>query len=202
MKNILIATIMLFLTTSCVGRKIKYDNNDRPIKQNTIIDNKSNEIINNQYNKNYGIYDKYKSFILKVNPKISTYLAVTIANIVDVYAKEYNLDSKLILALISKESSFRPNAVSSSGAVGLGQLLKQTAKDMGIKDPYNPEENIKATTKYLSILIKKWNGNINLALASYKIGHGNVTRLVKAGDELPLSTKKYIKEIITAQSKI
>ncbi|MFN8575885.1 MAG: lytic transglycosylase domain-containing protein [Candidatus Sericytochromatia bacterium] len=121
---------------------------------------------------------------------------------VDVYAKEYNLDSKLILALISKESSFRPNAVSSSGAVGLGQLLKQTAKDMGIKDPYNPEENIKATTKYLSILIKKWNGNINLALASYKIGHGNVTRLVKAGDELPLSTKKYIKEIITAQSKI
>lgn len=200
MKKILIATILLSLLNGCVGRKIKYDNNERPIKQNTITQNNNN--LNDTKNKNFGIYDKYKNFILKVNPKISEYLAITISNIVDVYSKEYNLESSLVLALISRESSFRTNAVSSSGAIGLGQLLKQTAKDMGIDDPYSPEENIKATTKYLALLIKKWNGNVNLALASYKIGHGNVTKLIKSGNDLPISTKKYIQDIMIAQSKI
>ncbi len=103
---------------------------------------------------------------------------------------------------MSRESSFRSSVVSSSGAIGLGQLLTTTAKDMGITDPYNPEENIKATSKYLALMIKKWNGNVTLALASYKIGHGNVTKILKAGKELPDSTKRYINDIMVAQSKI
>lgn len=199
-KKILITTLSLFLLTGCVGRKVKYEN-DAPIRQSSIQQNNIENRNDNQI-KNYGIYDKHKIFILKINPKISEYLAVTIANIVDVYSREYSVDSKLILALISKESSFRVNAISSSGAMGLGQLLKATVKDMGINDPYNPEENIKATTKYMALLIKKWNGNINLALASYKIGHGNVTKILKSGSELPQSTKKYINDIMIAQSKI
>lgn len=184
---------MLFLN-ACVGRKVTYD--DNPVKKTEISINKPVE----KYS-NIG-YQGYKDFILKVNPKLEHGFAINIANVIKYYSDEYSLDPKLVLALMSRESSFRSSVVSSSGAIGLGQLLTTTAKDMGITDPYNPEENIKATSKYLALMIKKWNGNVTLALASYKIGHGNVTKILKAGKELPDSTKRYINDIMVAQSKI
>lgn len=200
MKKVIISCVLLSILTGCVGRTVRYDNQEKPVRQeNPVITKKEIPVIQP---KSYGIYDRYKNFILKINPKISSFTAVTIANIVEIYSREHSLDSKLVLALISRESSFRADAVSKSGAIGLGQLLKQTAKDMGINNPYNTEENIKATTKYLALLVKKWNGNVNLALASYKMGHGNVTKILKKGEDLPLPTKKYIKEIMIAQSKI
>lgn len=197
-KLIICASISIFLLTGCVGRRVNYD--DKPVKK---IENNLQNNLEKPIEK-YGsiIYQGYKSFILKVNPKLDHDIAINIANVIKFYAGEYSLDPKLVLALMSRESSFRANAVSSSGAIGLGQLLSSTAKDMGINDPYNPEENIKATSKYLALLIKKWNGNVTLALASYKIGHGNVTKILKAGKDLPQSTRKYINDIMLAQSKI
>ena len=197
-KLIICASISIFLLTGCVGRRVNYD--DKPVKK---IENNLQNNLEKPIEK-YGsiIYQGYKSFILKVNPKLDHDIAINIANVIKFYAGEYSLDPKLVLALMSRESSFRANAVSSSGAIGLGQLLSSTAKDMGVTDPYNPEENIKATSKYLALLIKKWNGNVTLALASYKIGHGNVTKILKAGKDLPQSTRKYINDIMLAQSKI
>ena len=197
-KLIICASISIFLLTGCVGRRVNYD--DKPVKK---IENNLQNNLEKPIEK-YGsiIYQGYKSFILKVNPKLDHDIAINIAIVIKFYAGEYSLDPKLVLALMSRESSFRANAVSSSGAIGLGQLLISTAKDMGVTDPYNPEENIKATSKYLALLIKKWNGNVTLALASYKIGHGNVTKILKAGKDLPQSTRKYINDIMLAQSKI
>lgn len=200
-KNLLVCvSVSLILLTGCVGRRVKYDN-DQPVQLSSKSIDKPTQ--NNPVS-NYGtiVYEGYKAFILKTNPKIGHDLAVNIATIVNYYSKEYSLDPKLVLALISRESSFRVNVISSSGAIGLGQLLKATAKDMGVNDPYDPEENIKATSKYLALMIKKWNGNVTLALASYKIGHGNVSKILKAGNDLPDSAKKYINDIMIVQSKI
>lgn len=203
MKKVLVSFVLLSFLTGCVGRTVKYDNNsEKPVRQETPVYNNNNKNVVTPKPKIYGIYERYKNFILSMNPKISSFSAVTIASIVDIYSKEHSLDPTLVLALISRESNFKADIVSKNGAIGLGQLLKQTAKDMGVNNPYNAEENIKATTKYLAMLIKKWNGNVNLALASYKMGHGNVSKILKTGNELPLNTKKYIKEIMIAQSKI
>lgn len=97
------------------------------------------------------------------------------------YANEYNVDEYLIYAIIKAESNFEPNAESHRGAKGLMQLMYSTAEDIskriGIElnedNILEPDININLGTKYISMLIQKYN-NINLALAAYNAGSGNV----------------------------
>ena len=95
------------------------------------------------------------------------------------YSEDNKIDAKLVAALIARESRFNTNATSSSGAKGLGQFIPGTAKLLGITDPYDPEQNIRGTTTYLKQLVDRWQGKENtmeLALASYKVGWGTVTK--------------------------
>lgn len=186
MKKILIINIIfsLFLT-GCIGRIVTYD--DSPKKQVASKENKEN----NDIKPSLG----YSSFIKKQNPKLAQDKISDLVNFITKYSKENNVDPKLVLAVIARESSFRADAVSPSGAVGLGQLIPSTAKDMGVDDPYNPEENAKATTKYIAWLLQKWDGNIDKALASYKIGIGTVRNLIKDGKDYPDDTISYIQDI-------
>ena len=100
---------------------------------------------------------------------------------VEKYAKEYNVDDKLIYAIIKAESNFNENAISSKGAIGLMQLMESTGKEAAKKinlkitkdDLIKPRVNINLGTKYISILLEKYN-NIGLALAAYNAGSGNV----------------------------
>ncbi|VAX33937.1 Soluble lytic murein transglycosylase precursor [hydrothermal vent metagenome] len=90
-------------------------------------------------------------------------------------AKRYALDPDLVKAVIEIESGWNPRAVSSSGAIGLMQLMPDTAMDMGVGNPYDPEENIEGGVKYLKRLVDKF-GDIRLALAAYNAGPSVVKR--------------------------
>jgi soluble lytic murein transglycosylase-like protein len=91
-------------------------------------------------------------------------------------AKAATIQAALVRAVIVVESGFNPHAVSKKGAVGLMQLLPATAKRYGVKDIYDPEQNIRAGAHYLSDLLTRFGSNLELALAAYNAGEDAVER--------------------------
>ena len=85
-------------------------------------------------------------------------------------AKSYNVPFGFVKAVIRVESAFNPSAVSHAGAMGLMQLMPRTAAAMNVKNPYDARENIFGGTKFLRVLIDRYDGNINLILAAYNAG--------------------------------
>ena len=97
-------------------------------------------------------------------------------------AKANHLDPALLHAVIAAESGYDVNAVSNKGAMGLMQLMPETAKRYGTTDPFNPEQNIRAGAQYLSGLLQRYGNNLHLALAAYNSGEANVA---KYGQRIP-----------------
>jgi len=91
-------------------------------------------------------------------------------------AREYGVDPALVRAVIHAESAFRPGARSKKGAMGLMQLMPDTARDMGVSDAFSPRENIRGGVKYLAWLLEKNGGSTTLATAAYNAGPGAVER--------------------------
>ncbi len=114
-------------------------------------------------------------------------------------SKEYKVDSKLIEAIIQVESGFDPKAISRAGAMGLMQLMPETAKDMGVRYPYDPLQNITGGTKYFRKMLKTFRGNTKLALAAYNAG----PTAVKAYRGVPpyTETRNYVKKVLAAYNK-
>lgn len=125
--------------------------------------------------------------------------AKTIKEKVKHYAREYGIPERLFLELVRAESNFNPKAVSPKGAMGLCQLMPSTAKRLGVKDPFNPDENLRAGAKYLRELYDKYK-DWKLALAAYNAGEGAVE---KYGRRVPpyRETKEYVKKILKRTGK-
>ena len=89
---------------------------------------------------------------------------------IEAFSEQFNVDPLLIRAVMKQESSFQPFALSTSGAMGLMQLMPGTAEGLGVSDPYNIEENIRGGVQYLSYQLKAFDNDLKLALAAYNAG--------------------------------
>lgn len=108
-------------------------------------------------------------------------------------AREYDVDPALVQAVIHAESAFNPQAVSSKGAQGLMQLMPATARDVGVSDALDAEQNIRGGVNYLSRMLALHNGDIRLATAAYNAGPGAVRRY--GGIPPYAETKAYVKRV-------
>lgn len=91
-------------------------------------------------------------------------------------SETFGINKNIIKSVILAESSAKENALSSANAKGLMQLMDSTAKDLGVSNPWNPKQNIMGGTKYLSQLLRQYDGDLKLALAAYNAGPGNVDK--------------------------
>jgi len=92
------------------------------------------------------------------------------------WSSAYNLEEALVQAVIKVESDFDPRSRSHKGAMGMMQLLPETARDMDVSDPYDPGENIRGGSRYLRTMLNMFDDNLDMALAAYNAGPGAVQR--------------------------
>ena len=119
-----------------------------------------------------------------------------IENLINKYAQKNNLDPDFIKAVVKQESGFNPDAKSKCGAMGLMQLMPQTAKGLGVIDAFDPEQNIDGGTRYLKSMMNRFNNDPKLALAAYNAGPAAVQ---KYGDIPPYrETQNYVKNILSS----
>jgi soluble lytic murein transglycosylase-like protein len=117
-------------------------------------------------------------------------------DLIELHAQAYGMSPDLIRAVIQAESGFNPRAVSPKGAMGLMQLMPATARELGVTDPFHPDDNIRGGVSYLAGLMSRYDQSIELALAAYNAGPGSVERYRAVPPYR--ETQNYVKKITGA----
>ena len=121
--------------------------------------------------------------------------AAHVCDLIDTHARRHGLPSEFFARLIWKESRFDPNAVSPAGAEGIAQFMPGTAAMRGLSNPFDMEQAIPASARYLGELKTSF-GNLGLAAAAYNAGENRVSRWLSSGGFLPLETEDYVLDIM------
>lgn len=113
--------------------------------------------------------------------------------IIEQASKKHHVDPKLVSAVAQTESAFNQNAISATGAIGVMQLMPDTARELGV-NPYNLKENIEGGTKYLKNMLDTFNGDVTKAVAAYNAG----PNAVKAYQSVPpyKETQEYVEKVL------
>lgn len=132
------------------------------------------------------------STVIQVNAALRAQFAPLIGQV----AREYDLDASLLHAIVTVESGYNPQARSPAGAIGLMQLMPQTAARYAVKNIWDPLENLHGGARYLRFLLSLFKNNLDLALAAYNAGEGAV---MQAGNKIPnyAETKAYVPSVLT-----
>jgi soluble lytic murein transglycosylase-like protein len=140
-------------------------------------------------------YTVARSSVLATRPVVSGYQNQYDA-LIEQYAREQGVRSDLVRAVIQVESGFNARARSAKGAMGLMQLMPATAAELGVKNPYNPRENIRGGVGYLRSLLDRYGNDETLALAAYNAGPTAVERY---GNTIPpyRETQDYVDRVQT-----
>jgi soluble lytic murein transglycosylase-like protein len=147
-------------------------------------------------------YDRMDALIRKYNASLAQADVDRIKMSVNLYSREKNIDPRLVLALMGRESRFDPNAVSASGAIGLGQIMPVNYRSLGIDNPNDIDQNVKGTVYYLRQKLDDWAGNsrqLELGLASYLRGTGDIQR---ANGQLDAHAQSYVNDILQIRGTI
>lgn len=134
-------------------------------------------------------YDKLQPTLLETGQ----HNGHSIDRLIDRVAGQVSLAPELIRSVVAAESDFRPDAVSPAGAQGLMQLMPETAREMGVQDSFDPQQNLLAGSQYLKQLLDKYDGDLDHALAAYNWGQGNVDR--KGLEQMPQETRDYLTRV-------
>jgi soluble lytic murein transglycosylase-like protein len=117
------------------------------------------------------------------------------SEVIESAARTHGVEQSLIRAVIHAESAFNPRAVSPKGALGLMQLMPETARMYGVRRSFEPSENIDAGVRHLAMLERRFRGNLRLMLAAYNAGEGAVAQY---GGVPPFSeTQQYVERVIS-----
>src|SRR6202051_5167868 len=108
-------------------------------------------------------------------------------------AARHNVDPNLVRAVVKVESNFNPNALSRKRAMGLMQLMPSTARQLNVKNPFDPEQNVDAGVRHLKQLLESYGGDVRLTLAAYNAGAGAVAR--SSGVPRYAETQNYVRRI-------
>ncbi|MGJ8669198.1 MAG: lytic transglycosylase domain-containing protein [Oceanococcus sp.] len=135
----------------------------------------------------------YKVSCAGYRPQVMNARRDRYSSLVQQYAEQYSVDSKLIEAVMRVESCLDRTAVSRAGARGLMQLMPGTAAELGVRDVFNPADNIRGGTLYLSKMLKSFGQDRHLALAAYNAGPGAVRRY--SGIPPFKETQAYVKRV-------
>ena len=120
-------------------------------------------------------------------------------NIINKLCKKYGVETSFIKAMVKTESNFDPYAVSKKGATGLMQLMPEKAKDLSVKDSFDPKQNLDGGIRHVSYLLKKYDGDVKLTLAAYNAGENAVEK--NNGVPPFVETQNYIIKVLRLMEK-